>query len=410
MAAGVKELNEKIERVKYQLNPLIEKGFENWSAEEVGQFKKMNDELSELYDERKQALEVENAISEYKSNEEESQKPVEKLRQPGQKAQDSESPKYKSIGEWFVNSSAFKEFDPMRLTSPTVELPVGEMLAKQFDFKDLFDTTDYPSEDMRLPGFVEYPRRRLTIADLIPQGTTARSNISYVEEQAGTNAAATVAEGAAKPESALTFVEQTASVKKIATWLPVTTEIMEDEPALRSIIDARLRLFVQLEEEDQLLSGDGTGTNLTGILNASGLQTQTVGADPVPDAVMKAMTKIQVNAKFQPSGIVMHPNDWQEVRLLKTADGVYIWGSPADEGPMRMWGLPVVPSEALTEGTALVGAFNVASQIFRRKGISFAVSNSHANFFTENKLAILAEERLALVHYRPAAYCQVTGV
>lgn len=412
MAASVKNLNDKIQEIMVKtINPLREEGHSNWTAEQVSEFRKANDALTALYDERKQAEEVEAALAELDEVDAKRMRDAaDQMTHPGNQSEGKADNAPRSIGEYFTNSDAFKLYDATHNQGPTVELPIGDMLAKGFDFKTLMDTTDWPSRDMRLPGFVDYPRVRLTIADLIPQGSTNSASISYVSESAGTNAADTVAEGVAKPESALTFTEVTAAVKKIATWIPVTSELMEDEPALRSIIDARLRLFVQLAEETQLLSGDGTGANLTGILNASGLQTQAVGADPVPDAIMKAMTLIQVNAKFQASGIVMHPNDWQEVRLLKTADGVYIWGSPADEGPMRMWGLPVVPSEALSEGTAVVGAFNVASQIFRRSGITMAASNSHSTFFTENKLAILAEERLALAHYRGAAYCQVTGV
>ena len=413
MAKTVKQLNEQIEDIRErEINPLLEKGHEAWDSSDLEKFTNINAELKKLNEARDQAAEVEESIKQLIADDETKGKEIASFVEQvnaGEERQKKEAAP-QSIGEWFVKSDAFKNFDSVRMTGPTVELPVAEMLSKGFDFKTLMTTSDWPSQDVRLPGYIEYPRRRLTVADLLPQGSISAASLSYVEESAGTNAAATVAEGDAKPESALTFTEVTAAVKKIATWIPVTSELMEDEPALRSIIDARLRLFVQLAEEDQLISGNGMGTNLTGILNASGIQTQAKGSDPTPDAVMKAMTKIQVNAKFQASGIVMHPNDWQEVRLLKTADGVYIWGSPADEGPMRMWGLPVVPSEAISEGTALVGAFNVASQIFRRSGITMAVSNSHDDFFVKNKLAILAEERLALAHYRPAAYCQVTSV
>lgn len=414
MAATLKQLNAQIDDIREKVvNPLREKGHEAWDSSDLEKFTNINAELKRLYEQRDQAAEIEESLKSLDAEDAARMKAAaESMTHPSLKATgvDPNGRRPQSIGEWFVKSIAFTEYNDVHKQGPEVELPIGELLEKDFNFKTLMDTTDWPSRDIRLPGYIEYPRRRLTVSDLLPQGNITAASLSYVQESAGTNAAATVAEGAAKPESALTFTEVTTAVKKIATWIPVTSELMEDEPALRSIIDARLRLFIQLAEEDQLLSGDGLTTNLTGILNASGIQTQAVGADPVPDAIMKAMTLIQVNAKFQASGIVMHPNDWQEVRLLKTADGVYIWGSPADEGPMRMWGLPVVPSEALSEGTALVGAFNVASQVFRRSGITMAASNSHDDFFVKNKLAILAEERLALAHYRPAAYCQVTSV
>lgn len=410
MAATVASLNEQINRILKQTEDLTEKGYENWSAEEVESFRKMNDDLSGLYDERKQAEEIAAMIADTEEKRNKLSLPSDTLMHPtvGEKSE-----QFTSIGDWFVKSAAFTEYSSSRRNSPEVELDLGKMLEKmpEFGAKATFDTTDYPSVARRLPGYIEYPRIRPTISSLMPQGTTNQAALTYVAELEGVNAAAFVAESGTKPESTLGFEERTAAVRKIATWLPVTDEIMQDEPALRSIINARLSLFIELAEEDALVNGaNNNSPNFRGFLNEPGIQTQAKGTDPTPDAVMKAMTKIQVNAKFQPSGVVMHPFDWQNIRLLKTADGVYIWGSPAEEGPMRLWGLPVVPSEALPEGTAVVGAFNVAAQIFRRTGIQFAVSDSHADMFTHNQLAIRAEERLAFVIYRPAAFCTVTGI
>jgi HK97 family phage major capsid protein len=107
---------------------------------------------------------------------------------------------------------------------------------------------------------------------------------------------------------------------------------------------------------------------------------------------------------------VLHPNDWQDVRLLRTADGIYIWGSPADAGPERIWGYPVRVTTAITENTGLVGAFRSMAQVFRREGLTVVASTEHASNFTSNLVTILAETRLALAVYRPAAFCSVTGI
>src|SRR5262249_3527123 len=121
------------------------------------------------------------------------------------------------------------------------------------------------------PGIIPLPTRKIVVADLLAPGTTTSNAVTFMEETTFTNAAAPVAEGTAKPESALVFTQKTESVRKLAHWLPVTDEILEDVAQLTSYINQRLRLGVQLAEDDQLLNGNGTAPNLLGLLNRTGL-------------------------------------------------------------------------------------------------------------------------------------------
>jgi HK97 family phage major capsid protein len=116
------------------------------------------------------------------------------------------------------------------------------------------------------------------------------------------------------------------------------------------------------------------------------------------------------NAYLNPDGAIFHPLDWQDIRLLKTTDGRYIWGEPSEMGPERIWGLNVVKTTAMTQNTALIGAFQYATQVFRRNEMTLAVSDQHSDFFIKNQMMLRAEERLALVVYRPTALCSVTGI
>lgn len=270
--------------------------------------------------------------------------------------------------------------------------------------------TDITPVATRLPEIVPSAQFRITVSDMMAPGTTDGNTLTYMEETTFTNAAVEVAEAAAKPESTLDFTERTDNVRKIATFVNASDEVLSDNRQLRSYIDGRLRFMVQQREESQLIGGNGIAPNISGILNRSGIQTQAKGTDPTPDAFFRALTKVYVTGDAEPDGIVMHPNDWSDIRLLRTADGLYIWGNPSDAGPQRLWGYPVRVTTGITEGTGLVGAFRSMAQVFRREGLTVVASTEHASNFTSNLVTILAETRLGLAVYRPAAFASVTGI
>lgn len=366
-----------------------------------------NDELTKLGQELESVVEFERIRDDNARNVKESKAPV-GLPLPGGTGQGEPARKaLPSLGELFTKSAAFTGYSRAERKSPSVEIDLGEFGA---EFKTLLDTSGWAPESTRIGRIVPGALRSPVVADLIPQAVTNQNAVVYMEETTTTNNAATVAEGGAKPESALAFTERTAPVRKLATVLPVTDELLNDEPAARGYIEQRLRTFLELAEEAQLVGGDGNAPNLTGMMNASGVQTQAKGSDPVPDAIYKAMILIQSNAFLNPTGVIIHPLDWQDIRLLRTADGIYIWGNPSEAGPERIWGLPVVVTTAATQNTAIVAAFDTAMQIFRRNQVSFAVSDQHTDFFVKNQLMVRVEERLAFPIYRGSGICKVTGI
>jgi HK97 family phage major capsid protein len=257
-------------------------------------------------------------------------------------------------------------------------------------------------------ALVDAVERRMTIRDLLMPGNTNSGSIQYPKETGFTNSAATQTEtaGTAKPQSEIKFDIVTATVTTIAHWVLATRQILDDAPMLRSYIDGRLRYGLRYAEELQLLNGDGTGTNLNGVYT----QATALGANP---AVVASPTKMDVLryamlqaelAELPSSGIVLHPTDWAGIETTKDADGRYIIGNPASQLQPRLWGLPVVATQAMTVDKFLVGAFGTAAQIFDRQDARVELSTEDSDNFRKNLVTILAEERLALAVYRPEAF------
>jgi HK97 family phage major capsid protein len=264
-----------------------------------------------------------------------------------------------------------------------------------------------------LPGIVPLLFRPLTIRDLLATGVTDSPAIVYMLEQTFTNAAATVSEAAAKPESALVFNQVTEHVTKIAHWLPVTEEMLEDVSQIAAYIDTRLRLGLDLVEEDQLLNGNGVAPNLTGIINRTGVLTSALGAAPdtAADAIYRALVTVFTTSWVMPDAIVMNPINWKTITLMKDTLGRYIGGGPFDSPADQMlWGLRVVVTPVIAAGTALMGAFATQAQVWTRGTTRVEASNSHQDFFIKNLVAIRGERREALAVYRPSAFITITGL
>lgn len=312
----------------------------------------------------------------------------------------------KSIGEQFLEKGLNKKG------------AIGEL---DVDLKTIVQTgAGWAPESMRLPRVELYPLRQLRVADIFPTYVTGVSDIKYMEETTHTNNAAEIAEetNAASPtaygEAALAMTERSVPVEKIAVWIPVTEEQLEDVAGIGEFIENRLTYMVRNRLDGQLVAGDGSTPNIRGVLNASNIQSQAKGSDPTPDAIFKAMTKVRgvtAGTGFgEPSAVLVHPNDWQDIRLLRTSDGIYIFGNPTDPGPEKIWGVPVIVTSAETENTITVGDFANYAALYVKRGLAIETSNSHGNLFVSGVLAIKATMRCAAVYFRGTAFCKVTGV
>ena len=294
---------------------------------------------------------------------------------------------------------------------------IGPMAHLDIDLKTVMSTgAGWDPEDLRTGRLVDFATRPAPhVVNYIPQTTTTMSTVLYMEETTFTNAAAETAESVdgtpgSYPEAALVYTEKNSEVRKVAVFLPVTDEQFEDEPRARTTVENRLPFMLQQRLDSQCLVGNGTAPNLRGTENVVGVNTQALGTDPIPDAIYKGMRMIRDTGFAEPSVVFIRPAKWEGVRLLKTADGLYIWGHPSMPGPETIWGVPVVQTTAVTSTKAVIGDYANFSELSVRRGIDVQISNSHGTYFKEGVLALRADMRAALIHYRPSAFSIVTGL
>jgi hypothetical protein len=318
-------------------------------------------------------------------------------------------PAIKSLGQLFVEHEGYAVIRAMPKGGAWSSPPFEINAAVTIDPIPAPPANAYP-DGLRIQPFPDTPAEWY-VSGLFAQGTLSGSLIQYLREKVWTNAAAPVAVGGTKPESTLTFEAVNQALTKIAHWIPVPDEFLEDVDGLRSYIDARMRQGVLDKLEDQVVNGDGLGGNMLGILATPGLTAPMAHTGDVFAATLAAQrAAIYTASRLRPNAVVMSPATWALVSSQAGAGGFYA-GTGAFVGiPPQVAGMRVVESPSVADGTAILGAFAQGGQLWRKGGVTVQATNSHADLFIKNTTAIRAEIRAALTIYRPAAFGTVTDL
>lgn len=405
-AKSLKEITETLAAKSKQVSQIFDeageamdftkvKCLEGDTASKVEQLRAIDAEVTDLKTQRDALIALDESKHRAKELNDYLNKPENQFRAP-----DAQN---KSLGELFVESRAFKQ--------------KGEGAFCDINLKTVMSIAGagWAPQAERLPRVELTAQEAIGVIDIFPILTTNQNAIKYMYESTFTNNAAEVAEAVQGTiptfgEAALALTQASVPVEKIATFLPISDEQLEDVSGMIDYINTRLTYMVKARLDSQLVAGNGTPPNIRGVLNAGSIQTQQKGADPTPDAIFKAITLVRTVGFAEPSAILMHPSDWQAIRLLTTADGIYIFGSPMDNTPPRLWGVPAVLSTFETENTAVVGDFRGYSAFFLKRGIEFKITDSHSTYFTGGVQVIRADMRGAAVYFRGTAFCKVTGI
>lgn len=333
-----------------------------------------------------------------------------------------------SLGQQFVESQVFQAWmksvapngriaDSMKgLSSPPVE--VKELLQKTLLTGEGATSAGAFVESDRTGIYEPLGRYPLRVRDLVSVRTTGSDTVEFVRQLTQVTQAAPVAESnvttfagstgevsGEKPEAGMTFQRVTETVKTLAVWIPATKRALSDAGQLRGLIDDELRADLDEELENQMLNGDGTGENFTGLANTANILAQAFTTDPIV-TTRKAITHLLVTGKQMPSAWLFNPQDWETFDLLKDDQGRYYWGGPMAQGPRTLWGVPVAQSFFQTQGAGWLANWSKAV-LWDRMMATITATDSHADFFIRNMVAVLAELRAAFGVIRPSAFVEV---
>lgn len=336
---------------------------------------------------------------------------------------------WKSPGQRFIESKAYKDLIAMGVAreGSRAAFNSGNVdVLDRVETKTLLQSYGAPGTTLirndRLPGIAPFRQAPITLLDLVTVGDTDGNVVEWIQQNSFTNNAAEVAEATAtagtsgtKPESALGFTVASTTVRNIAHWIPATRSALADMGQLRTIIDTNLVDGVRRRLNGQMMSGDGTAPNLRGILNTVGIGTTAVGVSPDDrlQAFARGILAVRL-AFFEPDSVLLNPNDYLDIRLMRDSSGgantgQYLFGPPSTAGLETIWGLPMRQTTELPSGTGLVGDFSQAI-LYQREGIQVLTTDSHSDFFIRNAIVILAEGRWAFAVPYPTAFATVTAI
>lgn len=255
----------------------------------------------------------------------------------------------------------------------------------------------------REPELSSLPQRTLMIRDLLTVIPTTSGSIDYARQSLRSNAAAVVAEGAAKPYSSYVWEQINAPVRVIAHLAKLTRQAIDDQVQLQGEVDSEMRYGLGLAEEAELLTGDGTGQHLTGLktyATAFAAAIQIAGTTKV-DIIRLALLQAEL-ALYPTDGIVLNPADWADIEMTKTDNGAYVFANPMQLAGPRLWGKPVVSTPAQDIDEFTVGGFKLQT-LYDRMAPEVVIASENVDDFEKNLYTMRCEERVALAIKKPGA-------
>ena len=288
----------------------------------------------------------------------------------------------------------------------------GTTKAARFEVKaDMTSAANYTGEVIpadRVPGYKFDPTRLVHMRQLIPQGSTTSDVVRYVKESAYTNGVAPKAEGTAVAQSDFDFTATDANVQKIGTYFRLSEEMLNDTPQLTSYLSARAPEKLLEVEDTQILNGNGTAPNLSGIITdaadfAAGGFANAIESANEFDVLTVALNQLAL-ANYAADYIMINPTDFHKILLLKSSQNEYLVKDWNQGLQPRINGVPVVLSTAVTSDKYVLGNFGMGTQLWIRDNVGVEFSREDSTNFRDGFVTVRVQERVALTNYLPNAF------
>jgi len=340
-----------------------------------------------------------------------------------------------SIGEAFTTSNIFRDVSARIPETAGSKLAIGTTESVQVATRDqarailrgrnpqaaIFSTPPDVVEPDARPGIRPLPLLPpLTVLELISMSTTDATSVKWIRENVFTNAAAEVAESAqgaevTKLESALTLEPVTFDVTTIAHWMPASKQSLRDVAGVKSLIDAKLEWGLRRRLAKQVINGDGIGPNLQGICNTPGVghidRAVVTTAETLMEAIYDGSVTIGDAYGETPSVCFVNRADYKLLRFARgneggAGTGSYIFGPPTSQNPIEVENCLVLPNFDLPASTSIMGIWREFA-VWMHEGITIGMSDSHADYYVKNLVAILAEFSAAAGAMETVAFCEI---
>ncbi len=264
------------------------------------------------------------------------------------------------------------------------------------DFATNFSTADTSVSQLR-PGIIELPKRKLHIRQLLQGGSMSASNFDYVKEVTGEEGPETVLEGAAKNQFHLSLQEVSSPSQYIAGHIRITRKMLDDVQGMTTFLQSRLLELLLRTEDTQIITGNGTSPNLSGITDSGNYTAAVTSETTNVLQLIDAIAQLE-NLDREANGILVNPKDYWGMSKLTNLNQTSALVT-SENGLLRVGGVPVYRSTAMTVDKYIVGDWVMGANFLTREAPRVEFAYEDATNFTTNKVTVRVEERVALPIY-----------